>query len=412
MANTVIALKKSSTPSAEPVNLANGELAINFADGKLFYKNSTGQIVSFTSGSNSFGTVNANGTLIISDTVGDVLTIEAGNNISIVGDAINDKITISATGGGVNVAVSTSQIKDLTSNDYVITSVTPVSQIVDSALMSAAFDKANSANIVASSAFDKANSANVLAFNTGIGANAFTSATITGANTAVGAGANAFTSATITGANTAVGAGANAFTSATITGANTAVGTGANTYLLSVIAGANTAVGAGANAFTSATITGANNISIAAFNKANVALPNTSGVSFAGNLNFPTGNVGIGTSSPTTKLNLFGSASGGITTLTDNTSIVIDMTSNNNFAITLGGSNTFINPTTMNPGQSGVIWISQDGTGGRSPSWGSYWRFPSNTAPTLTTTASAVDAIVYVVRNSTSITAQAILNVG
>ena len=83
MANTVIALKKSSTPSAEPVNLANGELAINFADGKLFYKNSTGQIVSFTSGSNSFGTVNANGTLIISDTVGDVLTIEAGNNISI-----------------------------------------------------------------------------------------------------------------------------------------------------------------------------------------------------------------------------------------------------------------------------------------------------------------------------------------
>lgn len=124
------------------------------------------------------------------------------------------------------------------------------------------------------------------------------------------------------------------------------------------------------------------------------------------------GNVGIGTSSPTTKLNLFGSASGGITTLTDNTSIVIDMTSNNNFAITLGGSNTFINPTTMNPGQSGVIWISQDSGGSRAPSWGSYWRFPSNTAPTLSTAANSVDAIVYVVRNSTSITAQAILNVG
>ena len=41
--------------------MANGELAINFADGKLFYKNVSGQIVSFTSGSNSFGTVNANG---------------------------------------------------------------------------------------------------------------------------------------------------------------------------------------------------------------------------------------------------------------------------------------------------------------------------------------------------------------
>ena len=172
------------------------------------------------------------------------------------------------------------------------------------------FNKANSANIVASSAYDKANSANVLAFNTGAGANAFlltviaganaavgagansyaatvgtsanafASATIAGANTAVGTGANsyaatvgtsanAFLLSVIAGANTAVGTGANAFTSATIAGANTAVGTGANAYsavvgtsanafLLTVIAGANTAVGAGANAFTSATIAGAN----------------------------------------------------------------------------------------------------------------------------------------------------------
>ena len=97
MANTTIAIKKSSTPSAEPTNLANGELAINFADGKLFYKNVSGQIVSFTSGSNSFGTVNANGTLIVADTTGDILTLEAGNNITITADAINDKITISST---------------------------------------------------------------------------------------------------------------------------------------------------------------------------------------------------------------------------------------------------------------------------------------------------------------------------
>ena len=150
-------------------------------------------------------------------------------------------------------------------------------------------------------------------------------------------------------------------------------------------------------------------------NSANViaasALSNTSGVTFAGNLNI-TGNVGIGTSSPGTKLSVFGSANSGITTATDNTSIVLDMTSNNNFAITLGGSNTFINPTIMNPGQSGVIWITQDNTGGRAPSWGSYWKFPSNTAPTLTSTANSVDAVVYIVRNSTSITAQALLNVG
>jgi len=142
------------------------------------------------------------------------------------------------------------------------------------------------------------------------------------------------------------------------------------------------------------------------------ALANTTGVSFAGSLNFPTGNVGIGTTNPKTKFNVLGSASGGITTLSDNTSIVLNTTSNNNFSITLGGSNTFINPVEMNPGQSGVIWITQDATGSRAPSWGSYWKFPGNTAPTLTTSANSVDAIVYVVRNSTSITSQAILSVG
>jgi hypothetical protein len=90
------------------------------------------------------------------------------------------------------------------------------------------------------SAFDQANAANLLAYNTGIGANAFASATIAGANTAVGAGANAFASATIAGANTAVGAGANAFASATIAGANTAVGAGANAYAALVGSAANT----------------------------------------------------------------------------------------------------------------------------------------------------------------------------
>ena len=253
-----------------------------------------------------------------------------------------------------------------------------------------------SVNIRANAAFDKANSANLLAFNTGVGANAFTSSTVAGANSAVGTGANAFASATISGANTfllntiagansavgtgansyaaaaaaganaymiavqngsntAIGTGANAFASATIAGANSAVGTGANAFTSSTVAGANTffqntiagansavgtgansfasatiagantffqntiagansAVGTGANSFASATIAGANTISIAAFNKANAAnvlafnaLPNTSGVSFVGNLYFPAGNVGIGVVSTTYKLEVNGS---------------------------------------------------------------------------------------------------------
>jgi hypothetical protein len=44
MANT-ITLKKSATPSQAPATLADGEIAINYADGKLFYKNASNSII-------------------------------------------------------------------------------------------------------------------------------------------------------------------------------------------------------------------------------------------------------------------------------------------------------------------------------------------------------------------------------
>ena len=145
--------------------------------------------------------------------------------------------------------------------------------------------KGNEDELTTTASFAKANVANVLAFNTGTGANAFTSATIAGANTAVGTGANTYLLAVIAGANTAVGTGANAFTSATISGANTAVGTGANT------------------------------ISIAAFAKANAALANTTGTVFEGIL-YITANLGIGlTTTPAARLHVVGDivATGDIT---------------------------------------------------------------------------------------------------
>ena len=107
MANTVIQLKKSGTTSAVPSSLANGELAINYADGKIFYKHSNGTILSFSSGSgggDSFGTINANGTLVVAGTSGDILNLIAGNNITFGVDAVNDIITINATGGGGDVS--------------------------------------------------------------------------------------------------------------------------------------------------------------------------------------------------------------------------------------------------------------------------------------------------------------------
>jgi hypothetical protein len=123
MANTVIQLKYSATPSAAPASLANGELAINYADGKLFYKNVAGYIVGFSSGANvyNFSTINANGAIITASGANSILSLSPGENISITGDVINDVVTISAnlkpvfdyantliSGGGASVNVGAS----------------------------------------------------------------------------------------------------------------------------------------------------------------------------------------------------------------------------------------------------------------------------------------------------------------
>jgi hypothetical protein len=56
MANT-IKIKRSATPTQAPSTLDHGELALNYADGKLFYKNSSNAIVEFTSAASLAGTV-------------------------------------------------------------------------------------------------------------------------------------------------------------------------------------------------------------------------------------------------------------------------------------------------------------------------------------------------------------------
>jgi len=101
-----------------------------------------------------------------------------------------------------------------------------------------------------------------------------------------------------------------------------------------------------------------------------------------------------------------------IDALTDASTIAVDMSVGNNFSVTLGGNRTLGNPTNLTAGQSGIIFITQDGTGSRTLAYSSYWDFPNGTAPTLTTTASAVDVLVYTVRSSTSIAAQLLTNIG
>ena len=95
--------------------------------------------------------------------------------------------------------------------------------------------------------------------------------------------------------------------------------------------------------------------------------------------------------------------SGSITALTDASTIAVDLSLNNHFSVTLAGNRTLGNPSNIVAGTSGSFFLTQDGTGSRTLSYGSYYDFAGGTAPTLTTTAAAVDRIDYIARTTTSL---------
>lgn len=90
--------------------------------------------------------------------------------------------------------------------------------------------------------------------------------------------------------------------------------------------------------------------------------------------------------------------------------ITLDFRTANNFSMTLTGNVTLANPSNISAGQSGVLFITQDSTGGRTAAFGSYWDFSDGTAPTLSTGADAVDMIAWIARSSTKISAQFVGN--
>ena len=95
---------------------------------------------------------------------------------------------------------------------------------------------------------------------------------------------------------------------------------------------------------------------------------------------------------------------GAVVALTDGATITADFALANNFSVTLGGNRTLANPTNLTVGQSGVIKVTQDGTGSRTLAYGSNWDFAAGTVPTLTTTANAVDILAYYVDGASNIT--------
>ena len=90
--------------------------------------------------------------------------------------------------------------------------------------------------------------------------------------------------------------------------------------------------------------------------------------------------------------------------------IILNFGQRDNFEITLGGNSTLGRPLNASGGQCGAIIVRQDNGGSRTLSYSGGWGFVSNTAPTLTTTASGVDMLGYYVVNSSRINVVANLN--
>ena len=99
-----------------------------------------------------------------------------------------------------------------------------------------------------------------------------------------------------------------------------------------------------------------------------------------------------------------------IVSLSAATSLALNLSTGNDFAVTLTGDSTLLNPSNAKIGQSGTIRLIQDGTGNHTFSFGDAYNFAGGTAPTNTKTAAAIDLLIYKVREVSSVDVASILN--
>ena len=130
-ANIAIQIKKSGESGNTPVDLQHGEIAINYADGKLYYKNDA-NVIKYISNQDTFSTINSNGQLLLASSPTDILNVVAGNNVSISTNTISKSITINAQSSDSLYALDR---------------------------INSAFDTANSSGVYANGSFAEANAA-------------------------------------------------------------------------------------------------------------------------------------------------------------------------------------------------------------------------------------------------------------
>ena len=84
------------------------------------------------------------------------------------------------------------------------------------------------------------------------------------------------------------------------------------------------------------------------------------------------------------------------TTLSDASTVSWDASANQVTSVTLGGNRTLGAASNQIDGGVYVISIIQDGTGSRTVTFNSNYKFVNGTAPTLSTAANARDVLVFV----------------
>ena len=82
--------------------------------------------------------------------------------------------------------------------------------------------------------------------------------------------------------------------------------------------------------------------------------------------------------------------------IADDATVTPDFGAGFNFTWAIAGNRTLANPTNAKEGQTGVIRVTQDGTGSRTISgFGSNYRFAGGTDVVLSTAASSIDLLFY-----------------
>jgi len=89
--------------------------------------------------------------------------------------------------------------------------------------------------------------------------------------------------------------------------------------------------------------------------------------------------------------------------LTDGATISWDMSSGGFAYVTLGGNRTLSNPTNVKPGSIYILKVIQDATGSRTLSFDTNFKFSGGTAPTLTSTANAVDLLMFIAYDASTL---------